>query len=109
MRLSIGHLESEVYGRSRSYLRGYLAGGSIDDFFDRELPRIELTEDSIVELSRLAEDYGFNAVWTYNFVADRDRFMCLGLAAKQTKQIKLGPGSVGSLRRRAPKRRCPGA
>ena len=54
----------------------------------------ELNEDELVELARVAEDYGINGVWTYNFVADRDRFMCLGLIAKTTSTIKLGPAAL---------------
>ena len=54
----------------------------------------ELSEDELVELSRVAEGYGIHAVWTYNFVADRDRFMCLGLIAKATSTLKLGPAAL---------------
>lgn len=54
----------------------------------------ELHEDELVELARVAEDYGIHGVWTYNFVADRDRFMCLGLIAKATTKLKLGPAAL---------------
>ena len=47
----------------------------------------------MVELSQLAEGFGIDAVWTYNFIADRDRFMCLGLIAKDTSTIKVGPAA----------------
>ena len=54
----------------------------------------ELHEDELVELARVAEGYGIHGVWTYNFVADRDRFMCLGLIAKATSRLKVGPAAL---------------
>jgi small GTP-binding protein len=36
-----------VLERFRAYLRGYLHGGHVDDFFARALPRLELDEDSV--------------------------------------------------------------
>jgi hypothetical protein len=40
-------LREEVYGRYRAFMRGYLRGGRVDDFFTRVLPRVELTEAAI--------------------------------------------------------------
>jgi tetratricopeptide (TPR) repeat protein len=42
-------LREEVYGRYRAFMRGYLRGGRVDDFFTRVLPRVELTEAAIRE------------------------------------------------------------
>jgi hypothetical protein len=36
-----------VYARTLAYLRGYLEGGTVDSFFRRELPRIDLEEDAV--------------------------------------------------------------
>jgi tetratricopeptide (TPR) repeat protein len=50
-------LREEVYGRYRAFMRGYLRGGRVDDFFTRVLPRIDLTEAAIREaLSRTGVD-----------------------------------------------------
>jgi hypothetical protein len=40
-------LEAAVFDRVRAYLRGYLHGGRIDEFFNRQLAKLELTEDSV--------------------------------------------------------------
>jgi tetratricopeptide (TPR) repeat protein/GTP-binding protein EngB required for normal cell division len=42
-------LREEVYGRYRAFMRGYLRGGRVEDFFTRVLPRLELTESAIRE------------------------------------------------------------
>ena len=53
-----------------------------------------LSEDEIVELGLLAEQNGIRALWTYNFLSDRDPFMCLGLLAKRTSMLKMGPTAI---------------
>jgi tetratricopeptide (TPR) repeat protein/GTPase SAR1 family protein len=40
-------LDVEVYGRYRAFVRGYLRGGQLDDFFSRVLPRLEPTEAAV--------------------------------------------------------------
>ena len=40
-------VEAAVFDRVRAYLRGYLHGGRIDEFFNRQLAKLELTEDSV--------------------------------------------------------------
>jgi tetratricopeptide (TPR) repeat protein len=40
-------LEAAIFDRVRAYLRGYLQGGRIDEFFNRQLAKLELTEDSV--------------------------------------------------------------
>jgi tetratricopeptide (TPR) repeat protein/GTP-binding protein EngB required for normal cell division len=42
-------LREEVYGRYRAFMRGYLRGGRVEDFFTRVLPRLELSETAIRE------------------------------------------------------------
>jgi tetratricopeptide (TPR) repeat protein/ribosome biogenesis GTPase A len=37
-------LDEQVYGRHRAFVRGYLRGGRVDDFFTRVLPKIDLVE-----------------------------------------------------------------
>jgi tetratricopeptide (TPR) repeat protein len=50
-------LREEVYGRYRAFVRGYLRGGRVDDFFTRVLPRVELSEAAIRDaLSRTGVD-----------------------------------------------------
>src|SRR5262249_13628088 len=40
-------LDEQVYGRYRAFVRGFLRGGRVDDFFTRVLPRLELGEQAI--------------------------------------------------------------
>ena len=40
-------LDVEVYSRYRAFVRGYLRGGQLDDFFSRVLPRLEPTEAAV--------------------------------------------------------------
>jgi len=40
-------VDARVFDRAVAYLRGYLRGGRIDDFFARALPKLELDEDSV--------------------------------------------------------------
>ncbi len=54
----------------------------------------ELSVDETVELGVLAEKYGIGAVWAYNFTADFDPFMHLGVLARNTSKIQLGPTAV---------------
>jgi len=44
---SIHILDAQVYARTLAYLRGYLEGGMVDNFFRRDLPKIGLDEDSV--------------------------------------------------------------
>src|SRR5690606_11036897 len=44
---SIHILDAQVYARTLAYLRGYLEGGTVDNFFRRDLPRIDLEEDAV--------------------------------------------------------------
>jgi tetratricopeptide (TPR) repeat protein/GTP-binding protein EngB required for normal cell division len=53
----IGLAMSRVFDRARAYLRGYLEGGYVDSFFKNDVPRLELSEDSIYHaLYRSAPD-----------------------------------------------------
>jgi tetratricopeptide (TPR) repeat protein/GTP-binding protein EngB required for normal cell division len=47
IRDTIDLLQARVFERARAYLRGYLRGGRIDEFFARALPKLELVEDSV--------------------------------------------------------------
>jgi tetratricopeptide (TPR) repeat protein/GTP-binding protein EngB required for normal cell division len=40
-------VDARVFDRAAAYLRGYLRGGRLDDFFARVLPKLELQEDSV--------------------------------------------------------------
>ena len=40
-------LDEQVYGRYRAFIRGFVRGGRVDEFFTRVLPRLELGEQSI--------------------------------------------------------------
>jgi tetratricopeptide (TPR) repeat protein/GTPase SAR1 family protein len=44
---SIQILDAEVYARAMAYLRGFLEGGTVDNFFRRDLPRLALEEDTV--------------------------------------------------------------
>ena len=38
---------AQVFDRARAYLRGYLVGGFVENFFRADLPRVELAEDAV--------------------------------------------------------------
>jgi len=40
-------LDEQVYGRYRAFIRGFVRGGRVDEFFTRVLPRLELGEQAI--------------------------------------------------------------
>ncbi len=40
-------VEARVFDRCRAYLRGYVRGGYVDAFFQRDLPKLQLDEDSV--------------------------------------------------------------
>lgn len=40
-------VDARVFDRFVAFLRGFLRGGSIDDFFNRTLPRLSLDEDAV--------------------------------------------------------------
>ncbi|MFH0901640.1 MAG: dynamin family protein, partial [Pseudomonadota bacterium] len=44
---SIALLEARVFDRCHAFLRGYLRGGRLDDFFTKVLPHLELSEDAV--------------------------------------------------------------
>ncbi len=50
----------------------------------------DLTPDQVAELAVQAEGYGIRTIWTQNYVASRDPFMCLMPAATRTSRIDLG-------------------
>jgi len=53
----IGLALSRVFDRARAYLRGYLEGGYVENFFRNDVPRLELAEDAIYHaLYRAAPD-----------------------------------------------------
>ncbi len=73
-------VSAQVFARCRAYLRGYVRGGYVDRFFERDLPKLELDEDSVyhalfrdapdldVEIARPLLDSGSRALAT---LADR--------------------------------------
>ncbi|WP_428269569.1 dynamin family protein [Haliangium sp.] len=40
-------VEAQAFAPTRAYLRGYLRGGYVTEFFDRALPKLELVEDTV--------------------------------------------------------------
>ncbi|HKA86263.1 MAG TPA: dynamin family protein [Haliangiales bacterium] len=44
---AIALVEARAFDRARAYVRGYLRGGRIDDFFGRVLPKVELVTDNV--------------------------------------------------------------
>jgi len=40
-------VEARVFARCRAYLHGYVRGGYVDAFFQRDLPKLQLSEDSV--------------------------------------------------------------
>ena len=42
-------VEAQVFARTAAFLRGYLRGGVVAEFFRRDLPKAELSEDAIYQ------------------------------------------------------------
>jgi hypothetical protein len=42
-------VKAQVFGRTGAYVRGYLRGGYVSTFFSRDLPKIELDEETIYQ------------------------------------------------------------
>ncbi|MEM9493771.1 MAG: hypothetical protein AAGC55_31785, partial [Myxococcota bacterium] len=50
-------IDAQVFDRTLAYVRGYLRGGYIADFFQRDLPKLDLAEEAAyLALSRQAPD-----------------------------------------------------
>lgn len=43
-------LEAQVFDPARAYLRGYVRGGYVTNFFRHEVPRLELAEDAVYDV-----------------------------------------------------------
>jgi small GTP-binding protein len=73
-------LDEAIYQRYRSFVRGFLRGGKVDDFFTRTLPKLELAETSIrraLERTELWSDEVVTAelmrpleAWTIRYLDD---------------------------------------
>jgi len=50
--------------------------------------------ETFVELGKLAEGYGFEAVWTANHLAARDPFMAFSVLARESATIRMGPVAI---------------
>ncbi len=50
--------------------------------------------EEFLRLGRLAEDLGFDAVWTANHLSARDPFMAFSVLARESSRIRLGPIAV---------------
>ena len=50
--------------------------------------------EEFLHLGRLAESYGFEAVWTANHAAARDPFMAFSRLAHESESIRMGPVAV---------------
>ena len=50
----------------------------------------DLTPEQILELSLLAEEYGFRGIWAQNYARARDAFMTMVPAAQATRKIRIG-------------------
>ena len=50
--------------------------------------------DEFLRLGRLAEQLGFEAVWTANHLSARDPFMAFSVLARETSRLRLGPVAV---------------
>jgi alkanesulfonate monooxygenase SsuD/methylene tetrahydromethanopterin reductase-like flavin-dependent oxidoreductase (luciferase family) len=57
----------------------------------------DLTAREVTELGLLAEEYGFRAIWTQNYVRARDPFMIAMPLALATKCIRVGVLAVSAL------------
>lgn len=49
---------------------------------------------NFLELGRLAESLGFEAVWTANHLGARDPFMAFSLLARESSRIRMGPVAI---------------
>lgn len=45
---AVALVQARVFDRFAAYLRGFLRGGHVDEFFARVLPRLELHEDAVI-------------------------------------------------------------
>jgi alkanesulfonate monooxygenase SsuD/methylene tetrahydromethanopterin reductase-like flavin-dependent oxidoreductase (luciferase family) len=50
--------------------------------------------EQFLHLGRLAEEFGFDAVWTANHLAARDPFMAFSLLARDTQRLRMGPVAI---------------
>ena len=50
--------------------------------------------DEFLMLGKLAEQYGFEAVWTDNHMAARDPFMAYSVLARESSSIRMGPVAI---------------
>ena len=50
--------------------------------------------DEFLMLGKLAEQYGFEAVWTANHMAARDPFMAYSVLARESSSIRMGPVAI---------------
>ncbi len=50
--------------------------------------------EEFLELGKLAEQYGFEAVWTANHLGARDPFMTYSVLARESSSIRMGPVAV---------------
>lgn len=50
--------------------------------------------DEFLRLGKIAEELGFDAVWTANHAAARDPFMSFGLLARATSRLRMGPVAI---------------
>jgi len=85
---SIHILDAQVYARTLAYLRGYLEGGMVDNFFRRDLPKLELVEDSV-----------YHAL--YRDSPDLDAAIALPLAETGAQALDRVADRLGNLAERA--------
>ena len=50
--------------------------------------------DEFLEVGKLAEQYGFEALWTANHAAARDPFMTFSVLARASSSVRMGPVAV---------------
>ncbi|MFW2405688.1 MAG: LLM class flavin-dependent oxidoreductase [Gammaproteobacteria bacterium] len=50
--------------------------------------------DEFLELGKLAEEYGFEALWTSNHAAARDPFLTFSVLARESSSVRMGPVAV---------------
>ena len=50
--------------------------------------------EELLEVGRLAENYGFEHVWLPNHAAARDPFMALSVLARESSTIRMGPVAI---------------
>ncbi len=53
-----------------------------------------LRADEVMELGKLAESQGIRGLWCYNYIADPDPFVHLGLLARETRRLRIGPVAI---------------